>query len=73
MEISFHAQNSVAPLKLRVYPYDERLRRKFPRTEQRGPIEASWYGSDNYKNSQFPRTEQRGPIEAGPSLIDDPQ
>jgi len=43
--------------------------RLFPRSTERGPIEASGHWSRSASRSRFPRSTERGPIEARGAFI----
>jgi len=63
-DIRFHALPSVAPLKQNDRAQCTSTSAEFPRSTERGPIEASRGGGGSDRLPGFPRSTERGPIEA---------
>ena len=61
----FHGQRTVAPLKHVRICQRPRRRQRFPRSKNRGPIEAFSRRGRSHSRACFPRSKNRGPIEAG--------
>ncbi len=60
----FHVRLSVAPLKLFGEGGKVKPRLLFPRSAERGPIEATFHVARSGHGFAFPRSAERGPIEA---------
>jgi len=60
----FRARMSAAPLKRRLDSPARAKNSRFPRSNERGPVEARTWFAPGKTRASFPRSNERGPVEA---------